>query len=223
LTLFIAFNRARIVGSFSQANQHLHKTERDHIKETVLFGLLPGVVISIPLTVILAKVSDPESMKINNVSNFFAYLVFNLVMASLAFYIIFKTHRLNIDKSAKVMQKNVAAVTIVFCICHVPWTIFSGKLAFPSDIITIPTEVFNFFSVLNNSCNILIYVGVGKKFRTTLFKVLIECWQRGGRREGRRVEIRGIQGNHRCQGIPLTVTRVVPEGRDVAVVNKTRV
>jgi hypothetical protein len=219
LTLYIAVNRACIVGSFSQASRHLHKTERDHIKETVLFGILPGVVVGIASIVIRAKVDeDSVSIKYLTVSQFFTYLIFNVVMASLAFYIIIKTHRQIVNESGKVMQKNVAAVAIVFCICHVPYLIVVGKLAFPSDMITIPFEVASFSLALNSTCNLIIYLALGKTFRRRLFDVLTECRQRGGSRGGRRGRRTVTQGTPTgCQGIALTATREVPEGREAGV------
>jgi hypothetical protein len=181
------------------------------MKETVLFGLFPGVLIGIAVNVFRSKGLDAEGLEIYHVSIFFAYLFCNVVMASLAFYIILMTHRLNLVASAKVMQKNVASVTIVFCICHVPSMMFLGKLAFPSDMIDIPRQVFNFFLALNSCCNIFIYIALGKTFRTTLFNVLTECWQRGGRRgggEGRRGQRRGGRKVEERKAALVNVTRV---------------
>jgi hypothetical protein len=226
LTLFIAFNRARIVWSLRQAHQSLHKTERDHIKETVLFGLFPGVLLGIALTAIRAKSLDAKSMKLYyNYSRFFAYLFFNVVMASLAFYIILKTRRLNLDASTQVMQRNVAAVAVVFCICHLPYMIACGKKLFLSG--SFPSAVNHFFLALNSNCNILIYIILGKTFRRRLLNVLTECWQRKGRRErgsgGRGVEM-GYTEETTSGGpwFPLTITRVASEGMVKAVVNETR-
>jgi hypothetical protein len=53
-TLFIAVTRARVLYSFRQAHRSLEKTEKDHIRETVCFGvLLPTAILGV-----LAKVLE---------------------------------------------------------------------------------------------------------------------------------------------------------------------
>jgi hypothetical protein len=104
-------------------------------------------------------------------------------MVALACYIIWKTRRLDLDAAAKVMQKNVAGVAVLFCICHVPALIQYGEVAFQEvgetmttlNNATIPREVTSFFWAVNNGANIFIYTAFSKQFRTTLFSVLIEC------------------------------------------------
>jgi hypothetical protein len=97
-------------------------------------------------------------------------------MASLAAYILVKTHRLKLDATARIVQKNVAAVAFVFCVCHMPAVIHYGEIALQKEgeLIThfnstVLIEIVFFFVAVNNTANIFIYVAVGKKFRTTLF------------------------------------------------------
>jgi hypothetical protein len=95
------------------------------------------------------------------------------------------------------MQKNVAAVAIVYCISHVPSIIRYGEVAFQSEDkmitlndTTVPSEIMNFFVIVNNAINLLMYVLLGEKFRKTLFTVLTECRQK--RRRGQMVGTLGI-------------------------------
>jgi hypothetical protein len=84
--------------------------------------------------------------------------------------------------AAKVMQQNVAAVAIVFCVCLLPSLIQYGEVGFQDEgqMITFsnsttPTQITHFFLVLNNGVNIFIYIIFGLKFRTRLFNALTKC------------------------------------------------
>jgi hypothetical protein len=101
-----------------------------------------------------------------------------VLMVILASYILWKTHRLDLDVCSKVMQKNVAAVSFLFCVCLIPTMIQHGEVAFPWDgklitylETTVSLEISSFFGALNCAANIFIYMAVSKKFRTTLFDI----------------------------------------------------
>jgi hypothetical protein len=47
LLLYITFTRARILWSLRHALQSEKKTEKDHIRETILFGLIPGALLGV--------------------------------------------------------------------------------------------------------------------------------------------------------------------------------
>jgi hypothetical protein len=189
LTLYITFTRARIVWSLSQANQSLRKTDRDHIRETLLYGVFSGALLGIAQFIINKYFTDQyarghqtgrDGIRNSARIDFLGVICPLVVMASLAFYILGKSHRLNLDATARVMQKNVAAVALLFCLCHLPMLIQVGEVAFQSegktitylDGTTIPLEMNSFFCVVNNAADIFIYVAVGAKFRTTLFGIL---------------------------------------------------
>jgi hypothetical protein len=204
LTVYITFTRARIVWSLAQANRRLHKTERDHIRETIVCGLTPGVVWGVATAMcmlVFSKIQTDQSNIIQQISlkieiqayhnfvlfGFFAIVCCNMVVVSLATYIFWKTYHLRLDDDSHVMQKNVAAVAFVFCVCHVPMPIRWGELAFQSEAAmnawnnsTMPIEISNLFLVVSNGANIIIYTAFGKNFRTKLFDVLFSCRQRRG-------------------------------------------
>jgi hypothetical protein len=53
LMVYIAFTRARLVWSLRQAQMSLRKTERDHIRETVLYGVVPGALFGVAQVIII--------------------------------------------------------------------------------------------------------------------------------------------------------------------------
>jgi hypothetical protein len=102
-------------------------------------------------------------------------------MASLASYIIWKTHCLNLQAAAKEMQRNVAAVAVVFCISYLPATIYWGELALSSkgkSSLPYVPEISNFFLAVNSAVNVFIYLAVGKSFRKKVLQLICQCGQR---------------------------------------------
>jgi hypothetical protein len=109
LTLYIAVTRARVVFSLRQAHQSLKKTERDHIRETTLCGLLPGMIFGgyLGIRVLVDGISTNAALLRENLTvsplvendrngafgGFFWSLCVSLVMMSLACYILWKVQR----------------------------------------------------------------------------------------------------------------------------------
>jgi hypothetical protein len=80
LTLYIAVSRGSVLWSFRLAHQNLQKTEKAHICETILYGVLLFVGGSI-----ISGVINAFFISIN-------LIVDNVMIALLATYIIWKTH-----------------------------------------------------------------------------------------------------------------------------------
>jgi cytochrome bd-type quinol oxidase subunit 2 len=170
--------------SFRQAQLSLHKTERDHIRETVLYGVVPGALLGGVQSIIFKytynKIASANPSELQNQASVVFSIAFCcMMMATLASYILWKTHLLNLSMAVKSMQKNVAAVALVFCICLIPMLIISGEVAFQSagKVITfldttISLEIAWFFIAANHGVNIFIYTALSQKFRTTLFDLL---------------------------------------------------
>jgi uncharacterized membrane protein len=112
LTLYITFTRARLVWSLRQAQKSLKKSEKDHIRETVFLGIIPGVLLGvafcIPYALRIAAFSSgnqlvsqftptPRSRRMA-FKLFLGFLGLILVMVSLPCYILWKTRRLNIRR-----------------------------------------------------------------------------------------------------------------------------
>jgi hypothetical protein len=233
LTIYIAFNRARVVWSLAQALQSLRKTEKDHIQDIILIWLFPSLLVGIAMIICFAAVGfeDPVVQAITGIGKKFLFeanilrFIFHLfnfvVMALLASYILWKMRSIRLDAATKVMQKNVASVAVVFCICLMPGMIRFGELAFLSDNrkTIFQTKVVTFFLVLNSGVNIFIYIALGKNFRMILFNVFTGCWQR----RGRRGEIGGNQATYRkFSTSSLTDIRVISKtGRTDGIVGET--
>jgi hypothetical protein len=178
LTLYIAASKVYVMWSFRHAHRNLQKTEKDHIRETILFGILPGGASSLVLGVTSALTSV-------SVVNFGYICVLVVVIAFLASYMLWRISRMDVEfalctnsSAAKVMQKTIVAVTFFFCFCHIPVMIENGELAFNAKVLSsIPAikELAQFFYVSNYACNFFIYMAFGKTFRRNFSELFIKC------------------------------------------------
>jgi cytochrome bd-type quinol oxidase subunit 2 len=211
LTLFITVTRARVLFSFRQAHRSLEKTEGNHIRETICFGVLPMAILSVGLGIqeIIEGVAPFKNITVSEffrdrqdsisaIVPFSSLLCAEVAMVLLAAYIVLKARRLELDEASKTMQQNVAAVALVYCLTQAPYLIQHAEMVFRSEKLTIndtfmKSEVSHFFLALGSVANIFIYVLVGEKFPKTLLSLFTECRQKWtGRREGQMVPTRGL-------------------------------
>jgi hypothetical protein len=161
--------------------------ERDHIRETVLYGVVPGALFGVASSIIINYTNNKiASINLTELRTqacivFAVHVCLVGVMATMASYILYKTHRLDLEATARAMQKNVAAVALVFCICLIPMLIMYGEVAFQSvgkeitfDDTSVSWEIVWFFFVGNHAVNIFIYATVSTKFQNTLFNILAD-------------------------------------------------
>jgi hypothetical protein len=176
LTLYITATRAQVVWSLRQAQLSLKKTERDHIRGAVLWGVLPGALGGVAL--IIVKISYPKVYSIIFLS---VSIISVVMMTVLASYILWKSQRL--DAVTRALQQQVALVALLFFACNMPCLLSSaeGLLSMAEGIFhsipivffgtPITVEIVQSFKAANSAVNIFIYMAVGKQFRNTLFEI----------------------------------------------------
>jgi predicted permease len=117
LTLYIAASRVYVMWSFRHAHQNLQKTEKDHIRETILFGILPSVVFLLILSCIGVTLSVTIDSTSGRVTEFIYFCIVVVLMVSLASYILWRIRHVDVELG-QCTESSAAKVTLAYGIWH---------------------------------------------------------------------------------------------------------
>ena len=184
LTLYITFQRAKVIWGVQRARNIGEKTLKRIAVELCAYGILGSLPLCLVCAGLIAllnyfRVNEPFS-----VACMIVYPVLITVMSLIAIYILIQTDKMSAvsseegKRSLAEFQNQVAVVAIAFCACQFVSIVRNGILAFNprgADLVRSWNLDLcnNFLNIFNSTINIFIYLVVSKNFR----KAFVSLWK----------------------------------------------